>query len=49
MVLRQDNSNMSQNEDLLNLVADIAEDIKSIKIKNVSTDEIIIVKALKDS
>ena len=48
MVLQQDNSAMSQNLDPVNLVAELDEDTKSIKIKNVSTDEVIIVKAIKD-
>lgn len=49
MVLQQDNSAMSQNLDPVNLVAVLDEDTKSIKIKNVSTDEVISVKAIKDN
>ena len=49
MVLQQDNSAMNQNLDPVNLVAEIDEDTKSIKIKNVSTDEVIIVKAIRDN
>ena len=49
MVLQQDNSAVSQNIDQVNLVAEIDEDTKSIKIKNVSTDEVIVVKAVKDN
>lgn len=40
---------MSQNLDPVNLVAELDEDTKSIKIKNVSTDEVISVKAIKDN
>ena len=49
VVLKPDGRDSMVSQDMSQLVTDIAHNIKAINIKNVQTDEIIEVKAIKDS